>query len=165
MVLMSERSPPNGASKNGRAAPHRCSARVTAEDADWLVAHLRAMVMTRPAAWASSEMTLPQLTALHFISAVGPVTLGGLSEALGTGPPATCAMVDRLTRAGLVCRKPDPKDHRRIQLVVTEEADPMLGKIDLATARRLQAVLDSMTPAARRCLTTALRDTARQLAG
>lgn len=141
-----------------------CSAAVTTEDADWLAAHLRAMVRTRPAAWAISEMTLPQLTALHYISAAGPVTLAGLSEALGTGPPATCAMVDRLVRAGLVRRAPDPKDRRRIRLTVTEEAEPMLGEVDLDTARRLHAVLAGMTPAARRRLTDVLRDTAHGLA-
>lgn len=140
-----------------------CPMPVTDEDAGWLAAHLRAMVLTRPAAWALSEMTLPQLTALHYISAAGPVTLAGLAETLGTGPPATCAMVDRLARAGLVSRAQDAKDRRRIQLTVTEEAKPMIGEVDLDTARRLHAVLNCMSPSARRCLTEVLRDTAHGL--
>lgn len=140
-----------------------CSAAVSVEDADWLAAHLRAMIMSRPAAWARAELTLPQLTALHYISAAGPVTLGGLSDALGTGPPATCAMVDRLTRAGLVTRQPDPHDRRRVQLMVSDEAGPMIGRIDLDTARRLHAVLNCMTPAAKRYLTNALRQAAQSL--
>jgi DNA-binding MarR family transcriptional regulator len=138
---------------------------VTIEDAGWLAAHLRAMVMTRPGAWANSEMTLPQITALHYICAAGPVTLSGLADALGTGPPATCAMVDRLVRAGLVSRMPDPKDRRRIRLNATDAAGPMIGDIDLDTARRLHAVLNGMTAAARRCLSDVLRDTALQVAG
>lgn len=142
-----------------------CRARVSTEEADWLAAHLQSMVLTRPAAWAMSEMTLAQLTALHYISAAGPVTLGGLSETLGTGPPATCAMVDRLVRAGLVSRAPDPADRRRIHLTITKEAEPMIGDIDLDTARRLHAVLNHMTPAAKRCLTDVLRTTAHGLAG
>lgn len=140
-----------------------CPSHVTTEDADWLAAHLRAMVLTRPAAWALSEMTLPQLTALHYISAAGPVTLAGLSETLGTGPPATCAMVDRLARAGLVSRMKDPIDRRRIQLTISEDAEPMIGEVDLDTARRLHAVLNGMTPAAKRCLTEVLRTTAEGL--
>ena len=136
---------------------------VTTEDASWLAAHLRAMVLTRPAVWALSEMTLPQLTALHYIGAAGPVTLAGLAETLGTGPPATSAMVDRLARAGLVNRAQDPKDRRRIQLTVTREAEPMIGDVDLDTARRLHAVLNGMTQSARRCLTDVLRDTAHGL--
>jgi DNA-binding MarR family transcriptional regulator len=123
------------------------------------------MVSSRPAAWAGTEMTLAQLGALHIISAKAPITLASLSEALGTQPPATSAMVDRLARAGLVCRTRDPHDRRYVLLAVTGRAVAMIGKIDLQTARRLQVVLNSMGTAAQRCLTEVLRDTARRLAG
>lgn len=136
---------------------------VTTEDARWLAGYLRGMVSSRPAAWAGSEMTLSQLIALHYISAKSPVTLIALSQALGTRPPATCAMVDRLTQAGLVSRTPDPEDLRRVLLVVTGTAATMIGKIDLNTARQLQAVLNTMGGAAQRCLTEVLKDTARRL--
>ena len=138
---------------------------VTTDDARWLADHLRKMVSSRPAAWAGTEMTLAQLIALHIISAKAPITLVSLSEALGTRPPATSAMVDRLARAGLVCRMRDPHDRRHVLLAVTGRAVAMIGKIDLQTARRLQVVLNSMGTAAQRCLTEVLRDTARRLAG
>jgi DNA-binding MarR family transcriptional regulator len=138
---------------------------VTADDARWLADHLRKLVSSRPAAWAGTEMTLAQLLALHFISANAPITLASLSDALGTRPPATSAMVDRLARAGLVCRTRDPSDRRHVLLALTGRAVAMIGKIDLQTARRLQVVLNSMGTAAQRCLTEVLRDTARRLAG
>ena len=81
---------------------------VTTEDARWLAGYLRKMVASRPAAWANCELTLSQLIALHVIAARAPMTLLSLSEALGTRPPATCAMVNRLAKAGLVHRTPDP---------------------------------------------------------
>jgi DNA-binding MarR family transcriptional regulator len=137
---------------------------VTTEDARWLASYLRKMVSARPAAWAGSEMTLSQLIALHFISAKAPMTLIALSEALGTRPPATCAMVNRLAQAGLVRRTPDPDDLRRVLLAVTGTAAQMIGKIDPDTARQLQAVLSSMGSAAQRVLTEVLKDTARRLA-
>ncbi len=137
---------------------------VTPEDARWLAGYLRKMVSTRPAAWAGSELTLSQLIALHFISAKAPMTLLSLSEALGTRPPATCAMVDRLARAGLVRRTPDPDDLRRVLLFVTSKSAQMIGKIDPDTARQLQAVLRSMGSSAQRVLTEVLKDTARRLA-
>jgi DNA-binding MarR family transcriptional regulator len=136
----------------------------TTEDAHWLAGYLRKMVSTRPAAWAGTEMTLSQVMALHVISARAPMTLVSLSEALGTRPPATCAMVDRLARAGLVCRAPDPDDMRRVRLAVTGTAAQMIGKIDPDTARRLQVALISMGSAAQRVLTEVLKDTARRLA-
>jgi DNA-binding MarR family transcriptional regulator len=55
-------------------------------------------------------MTLLQLIALHLISALAPVALIDLAEALGTQPLATSAMVDRLAQAGLVSLIPDPGD-------------------------------------------------------
>jgi DNA-binding MarR family transcriptional regulator len=138
---------------------------VTTEDARWLAGYLRKMVAARPAAWAGSEMTLSQLIALHIISARAPMTMMALSEALGTRLPATSAMVDRLARAGLVCRTPDPNDLRRVALAVTGKAAHMLGsKIDADTARKLQAVLTTMGSAAQRVLTEVIKDTARRLA-
>ncbi|MGH3788056.1 MAG: MarR family winged helix-turn-helix transcriptional regulator [Pseudonocardiaceae bacterium] len=137
---------------------------VTPEDARWLASYLRKMVSTRPAAWAGSELTLSQLIALHFIAAKAPMTLLSLSEALGTRPPATCAMVNRLARAGLVQRAPDPDDLRRVLLFVTSKSAQMIGKIDPDTARQLQVVLLSMGSSAQRVLTEVLKDTARRLA-
>ena len=92
------------------------------------------------------------------------MTLLALSEALGTRPPATCAMVNRLAQAGLVRRTSDPNDLRRVLLAVTSTTAQMIGKIDPDTARRLQAVLSSMGSAAQRVLTEVLKDTARRLA-
>ncbi|HEX6403761.1 MAG TPA: MarR family transcriptional regulator, partial [Pseudonocardiaceae bacterium] len=77
------------------------------EDIGWLVSHLQTVVAASPVVWAGRGMTLLQLTALHLISTLAPVTLTDLAQALGTRPPATSAMVDRLTHAGLVCRTPD----------------------------------------------------------
>jgi DNA-binding MarR family transcriptional regulator len=83
---------------------------------------------------------------------------------LGTRPPATCAMVNRLARAGLVHRTPDPDDLRRVLLAVTSKSAQMIGKIDPDTARRLQVVLTTMGSAAQRVLTEVIKDTARRLA-
>jgi len=136
---------------------------VTTEDARWLASYLRKMVCARPAAWVGTDLTLSQLIALHIISAKAPMTLLSLSEALGTRPPATSAMVDRLVRAGLVRRTPDPDDLRRIVLAVTSTTAQMIGKIDPDTARRLQSVLTTLGSVAQRVLTEVLKDTARRL--
>ena len=136
---------------------------VAIEDAYWLADHLRKLVSRRPAVWAGSELTLAQLLALHFISAGAPMSLMSLSHALGLRPPATSAMVDRLARAGLVCRRPDPADRRRVLLTVTAHAVAMLGKIDPQTARRVHRVVVRMGAAAQRCLIEVVKDTARRL--
>jgi DNA-binding MarR family transcriptional regulator len=138
---------------------------VSAAEIAWLVAHLRAAVAASPTAWTGSGMTLLQLTALHVISAQAPVTLTAVAKALGTEPPATSAMVDRLIRTGLVSRAPDPHDRRRVQLTITDHAKTMIGDIDLSTASRLQAALNDLGPQGRRHLVDVLRDTVRRSAG
>src|SRR5262249_21152617 len=99
----------------------------------------------------------------HFISAQAPLTLIALSEALGTRPAATSAMVDRLARADLVYRMPDSEDRRRVLPAVTSHAAPMIGKVQLPTPPPLPVLLHSMGAAAQRCLTEVIRDTARRL--
>jgi DNA-binding MarR family transcriptional regulator len=81
------------------------------------------MAATSPAVWAGRGMTLLQLTALHFISALAR--------------SATSAMVARLNRAGLVCSIPDPQNRRRVQLALTAEAEPIISDIDPDTSRRV----------------------------
>jgi DNA-binding MarR family transcriptional regulator len=135
---------------------------VTAEDVDWLVAHLRVVVVASPALWAGRGMTLSQLNALHLISALAPVTLTGLAQSLGTTAAATSAMVDRLTHTGLVGSTPDPQDRRRVQLTLTANAEPIIGDTDLDTARRLQAVLTGISPQTQHHLIDILIDTIRR---
>ena len=145
----------------GAVGGHRAEV-VTARDIDWLVAHLRAVVMASPAVWAGRGMTLLQLIALHLIGALAPVSLTELAQALGTRPPATSAMVDRLTHAGLVWRTPDPHNRRRVELTLTADAHQIIGDTAPDTARRLQAVLTAMSPKARQHLIDILIDTVRR---
>ncbi|MGH3782659.1 MAG: MarR family winged helix-turn-helix transcriptional regulator [Pseudonocardiaceae bacterium] len=134
---------------------------VTAQDIDWLVAHLRAVVVASPVVWAGRGMTLLQLTTLHLIGALSPVSLTELAAALGRRPPATSAMVDRLTHLGLVCRTPDPHNRRRVELTLSADAQQIIGDTDPDTARRLQAVLTGMNPKARHHLIDILIDAIR----
>ncbi|MGH4012182.1 MAG: MarR family winged helix-turn-helix transcriptional regulator [Pseudonocardiaceae bacterium] len=141
------------------------AAAVTSEDVDWLIARLRSMVTASSTVWAGRGMTLLQLIALQFISVLAPVTVSGLAQVLGTRPPATSAMVDRLARAGLVRRLPDPQDRRRVQVTITSAAQPIVGDTDEHTARRLSVVVHALSTQTRRPLIDLLVDTVRRLAG
>jgi DNA-binding MarR family transcriptional regulator len=137
---------------------------VTEEDLRWIIAHLRVVVATSSAVWAGRGMTLLQLTVLHLISALSPLALTDLAQVLGTKPPATSAIVDRLMHAGLVCRTPDPQDGRRVRLSLTAAAEPIIGDTDPDTARRLLTVLSRMSPQSRRQLIEILMDVVRRSA-
>lgn len=148
-----------------RASGRPTTVGVNRQELDWLVAHLQTVVVASPLAWAGKGMTLLQLAALHFIIAAAPLTLTGLAHALGTGAPATSALVDRLTSTGLVHQIPDPHDGRRVALSITHQAKPIIGEVDLHTAQRLHTVLHAMSPQAHRHLLDLLRDTIRRSAG
>lgn len=139
---------------NARRPNRRPStAAVQAEDVDWLLTHLRAVVAASPpAVWAGRGMTLLQLATMHVISALAPVSLTDLAQALGTRPPATSAMVDRLARAGMVCRTPDPDNRRQVRLTLTAAATKIIGDAGTDTANRLHAVLTGLSPQIRRHL-------------
>lgn len=137
---------------------------MTPQDVDWLIAHLQGVVAASSAVWAGRGLTLVQLTALHLIGALAAVSLTDLAQALGTKSPATSAMVDRLTHAGLVHRTLEPRDRRRVQLTLTAKAEPIIGDTDPGTVRRLQAVLNGISPLTRRHLVDLLIDTVRRCA-
>ncbi|MGH3696833.1 MAG: MarR family winged helix-turn-helix transcriptional regulator [Pseudonocardiaceae bacterium] len=154
------------ARSNGRhATGGQLTDPVMAQDIDWLMTHLRDVVAASPpAVWAGRGMTLPQLTTMHLISALEPVSLADLARALGTRPPATSAMVDRLAHAGMVCRTQDPANRRRIQLTLTDAAKQIIGDTGPDTARRLHAVLAGMSAQARSHLIDVLRDSVQRSA-
>lgn len=151
-------------SQSGGAVVSPGAAVVTAEDVAWLVGRLQAMVTATPAVWAGRGMTLLQLIALHFISALAPATPTDLAHALDIKLPAASAMIDRLVRVGLVARMPDPQDRRRVRLIVTAAAEPIVAGTDAETARRLKAVLHAMSTQTRRPLIDILIDTVRRSA-
>jgi DNA-binding MarR family transcriptional regulator len=132
---------------------------VKVEDINWLMGHLRVVVAASPpAVWAGRGMTLLQLSAMHLISALAPVSLTDLARALGTRLPATSAMVDRLAHVGMVSRTPDPENRRRISLTPTAAARTIIGDTGPDTARRLHAVLTGLSPQIRGQVIDVLRD-------
>lgn len=149
---------------NGRHAPGAQPPDVVSpEDVDWLLSHLRGVVeASPPTVWAGRGMTLLQLTTMHLISALGPVSLTDLARALGTGSPATSAMVDRLAQAGVVCRVQDPDNRRRVKLTLSDAGHEIIGDAGPDTARRLHAVLTGMSPQSRGHLIDVLRDSVQR---
>lgn len=72
-------------------------------------------------------------------------------------------MVDRLTHVGLVRRRPDPHDRRRVALSITA-AEAIISDTDPSTARRLHTMLTGLSPQTRRHLIDVLIDTVRRSA-
>src|SRR2546429_4788866 len=59
------------------------------------------------------------LLAADALDREGPMTVGALARALHLSPGAATALVDRLERAGLAARRPDPTSRRRVLVTPT----------------------------------------------
>ncbi len=95
------------------------------------------------------------------------VTPGRLGEALGLNSAGTTGLVDRLERLGLIRRERDPRDRRRVRLLVEERAmelgegffGGLIGDLvaamrqfepaELDTARRFLTAMTGVVAAAR----------------
>ncbi|WP_329792402.1 MarR family transcriptional regulator [Lentzea sp. DG1S-22] len=76
-----------------------------------------AVVAFHEAVGASLGVTAVDQRALAVIAGAGSVSAGELAKEIGLTPGAVTGVVDRLVRAGLASRMPDPEDRRR--LVIT----------------------------------------------
>jgi DNA-binding MarR family transcriptional regulator len=78
-----------------------------------------AIVMFHEAVGARLGLSASDQRALTLIGKHGPLTAGQLAEHTGLTPGAITGMVDRLERAGLARREPDPSDRRRVRVAST----------------------------------------------
>lgn len=69
------------------------------------------------------------LRCLDLLLEQGQATPGYLADALGLTSGSVTAMLDRLETVGLVARRPDPADRRRIEVTPTEQAFAMAEKL------------------------------------
>lgn len=77
-------------------------------------------------------LSLPQWVILSCLWRDGSLTLGELSDLIGTGLPATSRLIDRMTERGLVTRSRDAKDKRIARIVVTEAGQALDHLADFA---------------------------------
>lgn len=68
------------------------------------------------------SLTLAQLKAIYVVAAAGSLSMGALSERLGTALSTTSGTVDRLVRRGLLARAEDPADRRQVIVRATDDA-------------------------------------------
>jgi DNA-binding MarR family transcriptional regulator len=112
-----------------------------------------AVVMFHEAVGAYLGVSAGDQRALAMIGRHGPLSAGDLAERTGLTPGAVTGMIDRLERAGLAQRDPDPKDRRRVLVTATANQPNVFGDLSKAmnelTSRydekELEAIADYLT--------------------
>jgi DNA-binding MarR family transcriptional regulator len=89
------------------------------------------------------ELSLPETSALSRLDRDGPTTPSALARIEQISPQSMGATLGALEARGLVDRRPDPKDGRRVVLSVSEAGRAVLRDKRTARAERLAAALSS----------------------
>ena len=103
-----------------------------------------AVVAFHEAVGASLGVTAVDQRALAVIAGAGSVSAGDLAKEIGLTPGAVTGVVDRLERAGLAHRAPDPADRRR--LVITA-APGAFGKVFAGLDAAMAKLMARYSPA------------------
>ncbi len=102
----------------------------------------------RVAAWLSKrvevalaqvELTLPQYRVLGIL-AEGTAAASGLADRLAVRRPSITALIDGLVARGLVDRRQEDADRRRVELRLTSEGTSTLARADAAVDEYLVAI-------------------------
>jgi DNA-binding MarR family transcriptional regulator len=94
------------------------------------------------------ELTLPETSALARLDRGGPTTASMLARIEQISPQSMGATLGALEARGLVGRRPDPEDGRRVVLSVTEAGLEVLRNKRTARIEQLsQALSGGFTPA------------------
>jgi DNA-binding MarR family transcriptional regulator len=93
------------------------------------------------------ELTLPETSALARLDRGGPTTASKLARVEQISPQSMGATLGALEARGLVGRRPDPEDGRRIVLSVTEAGREVLRNKRTARIEQIsQALSAGFTP-------------------
>lgn len=95
------------------------------------------------------ELTLAQMRVLFRLRNQGPLTSGALATKLGVTLPTVTSVADRLVGRGLIERRDDPDDRRRVILALTAEGQALVERVQQGRRARLAAAIESLTPAQR----------------
>jgi DNA-binding MarR family transcriptional regulator len=105
---------------------------------------------------AEGELTLPESSALARLDRGGPATASALAKLEQISPQSMGATLGALEARGLVERRPDPADGRRVVLSVTGAGrDVLRDKRNARTQRLAKALSSGFTPGELRLLMAA----------
>ena len=105
---------------------------------------------------AEGELTLPESAALTRLDRGGPSTASALARLEQISPQSMGATLGALEARGLVERRPDPQDGRRVVLSVTDSGRQVLqDKRNARTERLAKALSAGFTPSELRQLEAA----------
>jgi DNA-binding MarR family transcriptional regulator len=97
-----------------------------------------------PRDWHRLDLTMPQLKVLLSLFIDGPLDCSSLAEAVGVSLPTMNGVLERLEKRGLIVRRPDHHDRRRILNNLTARGHQIIEKLWASGQDWLSELLDRM---------------------
>ncbi|ORV00471.1 MarR family transcriptional regulator [Mycolicibacterium canariasense] len=93
-----------------------------------------------------AELSASAAYAMHRVSREGPIRLTVLAAKEGVSQPSMTQLMQRLARADLVGRVPDPEDGRACLIGITEHGQALLDDRRRLRRQRLRDLLQTLDP-------------------
>jgi DNA-binding MarR family transcriptional regulator len=97
-----------------------------------------------PRDWHRVDLTMPQLKVLLSLFVDGPLPCSSLAEAVGVSLPTMNGVLERLRERGLIARRPDRHDRRRILNSLTARGHQLIEGLWTSGQDWLSELLDRM---------------------
>ncbi len=105
---------------------------------------------------STAPVSSSQLRVLYALHRDQPVNLRTLGDALGSAPPSTSRMCDRLDALGFIVRSPSQANRRELEIRLSPHGETYLKDLRARREAALLDVISSMPPAERAALTAGL---------
>jgi MarR family transcriptional regulator for hemolysin len=102
------------------------------------------------------DLTVPQFRTLAFVNRNEGSSLWEVANHVGLTPPSASKLVDGLIARGLMARKDDPDDRRRVRLNVTDRGLAILETVTQETLSYLADKLGDLDADKREAIDTAM---------
>ena len=125
-----------------------------------LRAYLDAIAVAEPlqtSIWHAAELTLAQVRVLRRL-AKEPQSLGQLGTDLALAPPSMTRLVDRLEERGLIARRRDGEDRRKVVATLTDEGRRLVTAIPFLEGTAIRLAVERMRASDRERITASMRD-------
>ncbi len=128
-----------------------------AVDAVLTASRLLVAISARSFGAVENTLTLPQFRMLVVLEHTEAMNISRLGEHLDVIPSTAMRMVDRLATAGMVRRDASSSNRREVLVSLTPEGRRVVRKVTRRRRSELARIVETLTPAERRRLVSALQ--------
>jgi DNA-binding MarR family transcriptional regulator len=125
-----------------------------------LRAYLDAVALTEPlqtSIWHAAELTLAQVRVLRRLAKQSQ-SLGQLGTDLALAPPSMTRLVDRLEERGLITRRRNDEDRRKVVATLTDDGRRLVTAIPFLERTAIRVAVERMKASDRERIATSMRD-------